>query len=180
MRSALPAFALSRALVAWVLFVTLRLPGIVAGAPPAALASRGDASWYLEIARFGYEARPFDAAAQHDWAFFPLYPLLLRAAAWLTGEWPLTGVALSSTFFLVGLALVHELALAAGVSDAVARRAALVTALWPSSSDGMLRDGRALRHELTEHRAGFRRARPARYTEADLCPCALGLVHRRG
>jgi Gpi18-like mannosyltransferase len=133
--SALAAFALSRALVAAVLFVTLRLPGIMPGARPsaAALASRGDASWYLQIARLGYEVRPFEASAQHDWAFFPLYPLLLRAAAWFTGEWPLTGVALSSVLFLMGLALVHELAVAAGLSEVVARRAALVTALWPSS-----------------------------------------------
>jgi hypothetical protein len=133
-RSALTAFALSRALVAAVFLATLRLPGLVLDAPSAAaLASRGDAAWYLQIARFGYEARPFDASAQHDWAFFPLYPLLLRAAAWFTGEWPVTGVALSSALFLLALVLVHELALAAGLSEGVARRAALVTALWPTS-----------------------------------------------
>src|SRR3990172_7421734 len=134
-RSALTAFALSRSLVAVVFFVTLRLPGFIPGAPSsgAALASRGDASWYLQIARLGYEARPFDASVQHDWAFFPLYPLLLRAAAWFTGEYPLTGIGLSSALFLVALALVHELALAVGLSNDVARRAALVTALWPSS-----------------------------------------------
>lgn len=133
-RSALGAFTLSRALVAAVFFVTLRLPGMASGPSSAeVLASRGDASWYLEIARLGYEVRPFDATAQHNWAFFPLYPLLLRGAAWLTGEWPLTGIALSSALFFVALALVHELALAAGLSEAVARRAVLVTALWPSS-----------------------------------------------
>lgn len=132
--SALAAFVLSRALVAAVFFVTLRLPGIASGPISSeVLASRGDAGWYLEIARLGYEVRPFDASAQHNWVFFPLYPLLWRAAAWCTGDWPLTGVALSSALFLVALALVHELALAAGLSDAAARRAALVTALWPSS-----------------------------------------------
>ncbi|GBR12050.1 hypothetical protein AA21952_3531 [Acetobacter oeni LMG 21952] len=56
------------------------------GAPHALC--RWDCAWYEQIAGQGYSATPRQTPndyAQAGWAFFPLYPLLLRAVASLTG-----------------------------------------------------------------------------------------------
>jgi hypothetical protein len=113
----------------------LRNEGLAPGGAPALseLAMRGDGEWYVGIAEKGYEAIPFDVARQHNWAFFPLMPLLMRAAGQLTGEVRVTGMVLSTVLLLLGLVLLHELALALGLEEAAARRAVLYTALWPTS-----------------------------------------------
>lgn len=146
LRSALRAFLLSRALVLALCGVGLvppaeqswpglRRESLVAGAGPSLseLAIRGDGRWYAQIAESGYEAIPFDTTRQHNWAFFPLMPLLMRAAGRLTGEVLLTGMALSTALLLLALMLLHKLALALGLEEAAARRTVLYTALWPTS-----------------------------------------------
>lgn len=62
---------------------------------------RGDAGWYLTIAEKGYERRPFDAQSPHNWAFFPLYPMLMYLAGAVTGEYLIGGALLSNLFFLL-------------------------------------------------------------------------------
>src|SRR6266699_377809 len=59
-----------------------------------------DAIWYLNIARNGYEKEKFNTDQQHNWAFFPLFPLIVNAAARITGEFPFT----ESLFFLLTVA----------------------------------------------------------------------------
>jgi len=133
-RAALLATLLSRALVFALAFIVPRLPEDVgAHASLTDIATRGDAGWYLGIATGGYDPGPFSATARHNWAFFPLQPLLLRGVAWVTGEAPLTGIALSTTLLLVGRVLLFELALAVGLGEDAARRAVLYTALWPTA-----------------------------------------------
>ncbi|WP_428949987.1 hypothetical protein [Streptomyces sp. cg35] len=80
-------------------FAALRLAGIaavisvnhLAGRPPVRSLSRSwDSKWYLHIAEFGYGHLSREAASgltQTDWAFFPLYPMLIRA---VTHALPLT------------------------------------------------------------------------------------------
>lgn len=70
-----------------------------------------DCDWYVRIATEGYGADTewADFGATPHWAFFPLYPLLLRALSWaLPLPVRLEGVLLSSLcligFLLVGLA----------------------------------------------------------------------------
>jgi hypothetical protein len=146
LRSAGWAFLLSRALILSLVLVGpvpsnrppwpgLRNEGLAPGAGPALseLAMRGDGEWYVGIAEQGYEAIPFDMERQHNWAFFPLMPLLMRAAGWVTGEVRVTGMVLSTALLLLALVLLHELALALGLDEASARRAVLYTALWPAS-----------------------------------------------
>jgi hypothetical protein len=41
-----------------------------------------DSGWYFDIARQGYY---FNPAGESSIAFFPLYPLLMRAVAWPFG-----------------------------------------------------------------------------------------------
>lgn len=73
-------------------------PGGSAGGIWVAPGSRWDAIWYLAIARDGYDDGPRAA-------FFPLYPLALRA---LGGSAPVA-IAISTACFFVALAALHEL-----------------------------------------------------------------------
>ena len=45
-----------------------------------------DCGWYQNIAEHGYHAQPTEhPLGEANWAFFPLFPLLARAAGWATG-----------------------------------------------------------------------------------------------
>jgi hypothetical protein len=145
------AFVLSRAIVFAVWFAVLQYPTPSAEPEPnwwepklvltapgfgdslAGLVRLYDASWYATIAEHGYDAGPFDAGAQHNWAFFPLQPLLWRAASKITGELALTGIALANLCFLIALIVVHRLTLALAFTPATADRAVLALALFPVS-----------------------------------------------
>jgi hypothetical protein len=97
------------------------------------LATRADGSWYLSIAKNGYEKKPFDLANQHNWAFFPLYPLAVRAVAVFTGDYRLAAIALSNLFFFAALTLLHKTVLASGYDKALADRAIFYVAAFPAS-----------------------------------------------
>ncbi len=97
------------------------------------LATRADGGWYLSIARDGYEKRPFDLTKESNWAFFPLYPLAVRAAAVFTGDYRLAAIALSNLFFFAALALLHKAVLAFGYDKALADRAIFYVAAFPAS-----------------------------------------------
>ena len=145
------AFLLSRAIIFSVWFAVLQYPTpspetepnwwepkLVLTAPGfgdslAGLVRLYDASWYATIAEHGYDAGPFDASAQHNWAFFPLQPLLWRAASTVTGEFALTGIALANLCFLIALVVVHRLTLALDFAPRAADRAVLALALFPVS-----------------------------------------------
>ena len=88
-----------------------------------------DGVWYRVIAEHGYLLVP---GRQSDPAFFPLYPLLLKALG-VTGL-PLgaAGVLLSNLFFLVALLAFDALGREV-VSDVTARRATLLLAVFPTT-----------------------------------------------
>jgi Mannosyltransferase (PIG-V) len=104
-------------------------------------AARWDSSWYLVIAHYGY--RPdLGAFTAPRAAFFPLYPLGLRAISWLGTPPVLAGVLLSSAALALALYGIHRLttlefrhrALALGGAPRahdVARLAVLLTAFAP-------------------------------------------------
>lgn len=92
-----------------------------------------DVNWYLGIAELGYHAGPFRVDEQRNWAFFPLFPMVWRAAAKLTGEFMLTGIFLSNLFFFGALILLYKLALAFGLEDKEARRTLFYLAVFPTS-----------------------------------------------
>src|SRR4029453_10865316 len=92
-----------------------------------------DALWYADIARNGYERAPFEASKEHNWAFFPLFPLLLRLAGKITGEYGLTGSILASVFFLLALIQLHRLVLELGYEPDTADRAVFYLAVFPVS-----------------------------------------------
>lgn len=105
--------------------------GIVAPLRQITLAA--DSAWIMNIAINGYEREPFNTLTQHTWAYFPLYPLLLRSCARVTGEFPLTGMALSSCFFLLALIFLHKTVKEFGYEPAVADRTIFYLAAFPTS-----------------------------------------------
>lgn len=86
-----------------------------------------DGHWYALIALEGY------GVDRSVTAFYPLYPLLLHWGAWLLdGRLVLAGVLISNVCFLAALFLLYRL-LAEDFSAAVARRALVLLALFPTA-----------------------------------------------
>jgi Mannosyltransferase (PIG-V) len=92
-----------------------------------------DANWYVGIAEHGYQQGPFKADVPHNWAFFPLYPVMLYLVSHLTDEFALTGMALSHFFFLLALFLLHRLGLSFGLTTDAADRCLSYLAFFPTS-----------------------------------------------
>jgi hypothetical protein len=88
---------------------------------------RADGLWFLRIADGGY--RVDDGSA----AFFPLYPLAIRAASWVVGGHPLLGALLVSNFAFLGALIVLYRLVAREHSVPVARTSVLLVALFPTS-----------------------------------------------
>jgi hypothetical protein len=97
------------------------------------LATRADGGWYLSIAKDGYEKTPFDLSKERNWAFFPLYPLAVRAMSVFTSDYRLAAIALSNLFFFAALALLHKTVMAFGHDEALASRAIFYVAAFPGS-----------------------------------------------
>lgn len=93
---------------------------------------RFDALWYLGLARDGYPALT-DGVPQAA-AFFPGYPLVVGGVGRvLLGHWLLAASLVSLAATVVALAGIHRLAEDMTGDPAVARRAVLVTAVFPAS-----------------------------------------------
>jgi hypothetical protein len=78
--------------------------------------ARWDASHYIAVARFGY-GNPASPSPDGGIGFFPLYPLLMRAVATLTGQTDsnaglaVIGISLSTVMFLGATALLARLSI---------------------------------------------------------------------
>jgi hypothetical protein len=97
------------------------------------LATRSDGGWYITLARNGYDKEPFNLDKEHNWAFFPLYPLLVRAVASWLGNYRLVAIALSNLCFFAALILLHKLVLACGYDKGLANRTIFYVAAFPTS-----------------------------------------------
>ncbi len=88
---------------------------------------RQDALWFLRIATTGY--RGGDGSA----AFFPLYPLVVRAVSWIVGGHPLFAAMLVSNLAFFGsLVVLYDLTVRE-CSEAVARKTILYIAIFPTA-----------------------------------------------
>lgn len=92
-----------------------------------------DVNWSLGIAEHGYHPGPFNTEGPRNWAFFPLFPMILRLVSYLTGEFVLTGMALSHLFFFFGLFMLHRLCLRHGFTADDAGRCVSYIAFFPTS-----------------------------------------------
>lgn len=91
-----------------------------------------DSGWYFDIAQRGYY---WNAAGQSSLAFFPLYPMLMRAVAWPFGGsdralWT-AGIVLSYACLFLGLAVLHRLSERTFGDREIARRTVLYVAVFP-------------------------------------------------
>lgn len=91
-------------------------------------AARWDSAWYLTIAQDGYG----DARSHAQAAFYPLYPLLMRAGGWVVGSPLVAGILVSLACFLGALVLLHRLA-ALELGEMYARPTVLLVAFFPSA-----------------------------------------------
>ncbi len=96
---------------------------------------RWDSTWYLDVARKGYEVRGPLASVQSNVAFFPLYPWTVRMLHALVpgrGEesWYLTALAVSNGALLAALWLLWRLVRDVADEDA-ASRTVLYVLLFP-------------------------------------------------
>ena len=94
----------------------------------------GDAWFYRQIAVTGYEPPTPDAKPKNTWAFFPVYPLLLKALGGTSDRsfWILS-VLVSNVALLGALFAVAAAGRAMGASDDDAERAVWYIALFPTS-----------------------------------------------
>src|SRR3954454_22047815 len=99
-------------------------PGANALVAPLA---RWDSVWYLAIANDGYPRDDVRRAA-----FFPLYPLLVRAVDRVAGDPILAGALVSLVCFAVALVLLHRLT-ALELGPASASPAVWAIALYPGA-----------------------------------------------
>jgi len=117
----------------WALSHGVRLGGLAAFSPALEpwpyldMWVRWDSRWFLQIAREGYDFQP---GAQSSVAFFPLYPLAVRAVALLGLSPELAGIAVNLACGLGAVALFHRWALRVG-GPSLAGPATLLLVLWP-------------------------------------------------
>lgn len=93
-----------------------------------------DSGWYFDIAQRGYY---FSPDGQSSVAFFPLYPMLMRALAWPFGGseralW-VSGIVLSYICFFGALVVLHRLTERVTGQREAARRTVLYLAVFPFS-----------------------------------------------
>jgi hypothetical protein len=99
----------------------------------ARLATFNDGGWYAGIAAHGYEQRPFDATQQANWAFFPLHPLMWRAAAVIISDQSSAGFLIANLCFFLALVVLHRLVRELGYEADMADRTLMFIAFCPTS-----------------------------------------------
>lgn len=86
---------------------------------------RWDSTWYLSIAQHFYSQR-------QQSAFYPLYPLLIRAVAVLDPSYVAAGILVSLISYATALVLLHRL-VTLELDASHARRAVLILAVFPTA-----------------------------------------------
>lgn len=162
-RVVLPSLLASRLMVLAVGYLGVALIGYPEKSPPfrvshnevVNLPAKWDAGWYLGIALSGYEYDPHSPGArQQNVAFFPAYPMVMRAmTSWLGGrvvrpdepmsgnriEWGYSmhrralaaGLVVSIGAFGWGLVYLFRLVRSLGGDEAAAASAVILACAWP-------------------------------------------------
>jgi hypothetical protein len=95
--------------------------------------ARWDSGWYVGIAESGYQAPPADVGRETNHAFFPLYPLLMRGVARVTGlETSRAGALVSALALLLATTLFARW-VSRGFGEETVRPALFVFLLLPTS-----------------------------------------------
>jgi hypothetical protein len=103
------------------------------GAPLLRSLTAWDGWWYLGIVRDGYHAVPV-AGGYHDYAFLPLFPMLVRVLSWPVSGWEgLIAVVTANVLFGVAIVLLVRLT-ELRFGRELAYRSAALMALFPFSA----------------------------------------------
>lgn len=96
---------------------------------------QADVIHYVVISQEGYYRAPFDInnRRSQEFAFFPLFPILLWLLARVTTYVVLWSAVFCNLFFFIALVLLYKLTLAFGYDESVARRAIFYLAAFPFS-----------------------------------------------
>jgi hypothetical protein len=92
--------------------------------------ARWDSGWYLSIVERGYAYTP---GAQSSVAFFPLYPVLVRALGRLSGGYVVAGILVSHASLLAALIYLYLLTRELNGDRLSAERAVFYAAAFPSA-----------------------------------------------
>ena len=142
------------------------------------VAIQADGGWLYLVAQNGYDPGPFNSAETHNWAFLPLYPMLWRAFAFVTGGYALTGLVLSTLLFFGALVVLHKAALAFIGDDAIANRVAFYTAIFPLSYFYSLPRTESLFLLLSA--GAFLAAKKDNWASAGICGCLAAVTRVNG
>lgn len=93
---------------------------------------RWDAGWYRDIAVRGYVNEAVGPSGQRNLAFYPLYPLAIRAVSVLVGDPLVAGMLVSNLAFLGALVLLHRMIRDRFGTDA-ATKSILLLSVFPFS-----------------------------------------------
>ena len=119
------------------LLVIGRAAAVHAGLPaaPHDLLCHFDCSWYLSVANEGYSSRgASDQPGATNFGFFPLFPLLIRAATPLfDGNAFRAAAAIANLAFIGGLIYVYRYALLLGASRTAALLSVALLCVFPQS-----------------------------------------------
>jgi hypothetical protein len=94
--------------------------------------TRWDAAWYRDIAEQGYSNIPKHEGVQRDTAFFPLYPVLIKAANLVFKKSYISGLFISNLTFLIAILLLFNL-VERFYGIEVAKRSILLLSVYPFS-----------------------------------------------
>lgn len=94
---------------------------------------KADVVWYQSIMDKGYEILPFESTRQHNWAFFPLWPMVWWCFEQVIPHRMLAGIVAAHAFFLLGLINLYRIAIALGLSRRLANTSILFLCFFPVS-----------------------------------------------
>jgi hypothetical protein len=97
------------------------------------MAMVGDPWFYRRIAISGYEGTSLDGAPKNTWAFFPLYPLLVRALGGGGASFPIVAMLTSNVALFFALFAMAAAGRELGLADDEVERATWYVALFPTS-----------------------------------------------
>lgn len=66
-----------------------------------------DASWYMEIANYGYPIKEFTNTEANHWVFFPLFPLLTNFLTHITSSFLLSALLINFVSLLIALLIIR-------------------------------------------------------------------------
>ncbi len=91
-----------------------------------------DGRLYVDIARDGYSASPLNEQGMANYAFFPLYPLLISLVASVIGNYAIAGLIVSNIFLIVACIYIYRyVSLDNDADPGTAKRAVKYLILFP-------------------------------------------------